>query len=213
MRKKLSILAISLFLISISLVVWFSSVAGKAFRDDLKQSIAKELVRVDTQNAIKKVDVVYILGGNQLSFEYKIRKVAELYRQGKCQKIWIRNHSGITDYNPESGKNWTKTEWYLMKLKKRGVRKEAVELISIAEGFFGTYSEAKDVSKLLQERKYKSILLIAQPYHTRRVQLSFSKFLAGQNIFFYIIGSGESLDLSDHMVEFIKLKIYQYFLV
>ena len=104
-------------------------------------------------------------------------------------------------------------EWSVLKLKEYGVPEENVEAIKIDEGFFGTYSEAKGISSLIKIRGYKSILLVAQLYHTHRVKLSFNKFMADQNISLNIIGSGEQLFLRHHIVEFIKLKIYQYFLV
>ena len=143
----------------------------------------------------------------------KYKTAAELFHKGICKRIWILSRPGKTEYNRSLGRNLTNDEWSVLKLKEFGVPEENIEPIKMDEGFFGTFSEAKGISSLIKGRGYKDILLVAQLYHTRRVKLSFNKFMTDQNVSLNIIGSGEQLFLRHHIVEFIKLKIYQYFLV
>ncbi len=77
----------------------------------------------------------------------------------------------------------------------------------------GTFSEAKGISSLIKGRGYKDILLISTLEHTHRAKISFDNFLKDQDISIYTQGSGEKLFLRYIIVEFIKLKIYQYLLV
>jgi hypothetical protein len=97
--------------------------------------------------------------------------------------------------------------------KEYGVPEENVEPIKIDEGFFGTFSEAKGISSQIKIRGYKAILLISSREHTYRVKISFDNFLKNQNIKIYTQGSGQKVLLRHAIVEFIKLKIYQYFLI
>ena len=193
--------------------VWLNSNHAQAFRTDLKQSIIKELISIKSPAPEEKVDVIYVLGGNQASLGFKAKTVSGFFQKGICKRIWVSSLSGITEYNQVLGRNWTKNEYTLMKLKKFGIPNKYVELIKIKEGFFGTFSEAEKISSLLEEKGYKSILLVAQPYHTQRVNLSFNKYLADQNVSMYIQGSGERMWMRHLIVEYIKLKVYKYFLI
>jgi hypothetical protein len=128
------------------------------------------------------------------------------------KKILILSRTGKTEYSVSLGRNLTNDEWSILKLKEFGVPKERIETIRINEGFFGTFSEAKGISSLIKNRGYKSLLLISSPDHTHRVKISFNKHLKGRAAF-YVQGSEEKQFLRDLIVEFFKLKVYQYLLV
>ena len=128
------------------------------------------------------------------------------------KKILILSRTGKTEYSVSLGRNLTNDEWSILKLKEFGVPKERIETIRINEGFFGTFSEAKGISSLIKNRGYKSLLLIPSPDHTHRVKISFNKHLKGRAAF-YVQGSEEKQFLRDLIVEFFKLKVYQYLLV
>ncbi len=213
MQKPLLLFTLSFFFVLTIFMVWLNTQNSQPFRTDLKQSIIEKLRSIDSLSKIKKVDVVYILGGNQKSLQFKAKTVSELFHNGICKRIWVLSSSGITEYNPSLGRNWTNDEWTIMRLGKYGIPKEDIELIKVDEGFFGTYSEAKDVSNLIIERGHNSVLLIAQPYHTRRVRTCFNKTLGSHPVSVYIHDSGEKMPLRYLIVEYIKLKVYQYFLI
>ena len=128
------------------------------------------------------------------------------------KKILILSRTGKTEYSVSLGRNLTNDEWSILKLKEFGVPKERIETIRINEGFFGTISGAKGISSLIKNRGYKSLLLISSPDHTHRVKISFNKHLKGRAAF-YVQGSEEKQFLRDLIVEFFKLKVYQYLLV
>jgi hypothetical protein len=120
----------------------------------------------------------------------------------------------ITEYSVSLGRNLTNNEWSNLKLKEFGVPTECIEPIKAKEGFFGTFSEAKGISGLMESRGYRSVLLISSPWHTHRLKISFEKFLRNQHITMYVQKSGErDALLRDLLVEYIKLKVYQYLLV
>lgn len=209
--KLLSFTSLFLLLLIALPLIWLSTKSAYHLRNDLKQSILNQLVSVNSPAPGEKVDVMYLLGGNQTSMKFKSKTAAEFFHKGICNKILVMSLSGITEYSPALGRNWTKNEYSTMTLKKFGIPEEDIEIIKLDEGFFGTYSEARGISSLIGEKQYKSILLIAQPYHTQRTKISFNKFLSGKNISLYIQGSGEHMLLRHLIVEYIKLKIYQIF--
>jgi uncharacterized SAM-binding protein YcdF (DUF218 family) len=203
-----------------------NSASSGAFRTDLKHLILSELIDINPPPAGAKVDVIYVLGGSQTSLEHKYKKASELYHKGICKRIWILSRPGITEYSVSLGRNLTNNEWSILKLTEFGVPTECIEPIKANEGFFGTFSEAKGISSLIKKQGFKSLLLISSPEHLYRAEISFDNFLKDQNLSiyacpvksgFYLTGveaSGESdVSLVDLLVEFIKLKVYQYLLV
>ena len=197
----------------VSIYVWLNTENSSAFRTDLKQLLLNELVYINPAPLGAKVDVVYVLGGSPKSLELKYKTAAKLYHQGISNKIWILSRPGITEYSPKSGRNLTNDEWSLIQLKKLGVPEKNVEAVKIEEGFFGTFSEAKGISSLVRGRGYMDIVLITSPDHTIRSKISFDNFLKNRNTLIYVQASGEKVLLRNLIVEFIKLKAYQYFLL
>ena len=203
----------SLLLIFTISAIWLNSGSAGHFRTDLKHSILNELTYIDPPAPGTKVDVLYVLGGSQRSLEFKYKTAAELFHKGICKRIWILSRPGKTEYSKSLRRNLTNDEWSVLKLQEYGVPSENVEPIKIDDGFFGTFSEAKDISSLLRTRGYKNILLISTLDHTRRVKISFENFLKEQTASVYTQASGERILLRHAIFEFIKLKVYQYFLV
>ena len=148
-----------------------------------------------------------------IGVEFKYRTAADLFHRGISNRIWILSRPGKTEFSRSLGRNLTNDEWSVLKLKEFGVPKENVDPIKIKEGFFGTFSEAKGISSLLNNNIYKNILLISSDDHTKRIKISFDNFLKGQDIKTYTQGSGERILLRHALLEFIKLKLYQYFLI
>ena len=211
-RHKFKLFFIALAIL-FSFTLWLISESSNALRTNSKDLIRKELIRIDPQPSTNIVDAIYILGGSQCSLKSKFKTAAELYHKGITKKIMILSRPGITEYSSLIGRNLTNDEWAILKLEKLGILKENVEPIHIKEGFFGTLREAKGISRLIEERGYKSAILISSPHHTHRVRISFRNFLKDHNVTFYIQGSDRRASLTELIVEFIKLKIYEYFLV
>ena len=210
--SKLYFLFSALLVFTIS-AIWLNTGYSSAIRTDLKHSILKELIYINTPAPGAKVDAIYVLGGNQRSLELKYKTAADLFHKGICKRIWILSRPGKTEYSRSLGRNLTNDEWSVLKLKEYGVPEENVEAIKIDEGVFGTRAEAKGITSLINGRGYKSILLISSHEHTYRVKISFENFLKEQTASVYIQASGERILLRHAIFEFIKLKIYQYFLV
>ena len=210
---RVILIAACAFLIPYSFTLWLVTDDSDEFRTNLRNRISKELIREDLKRFTDVVDAIYALGGSQNSLEFKFKTAATLYHDGICKRILILSRPGITEYSGLLGRNLTNDEWSILQLERFGVPKQIIELISMKEGVFGTLTEAKGISMLIKKRGYKSVILISSASHTHRVKISFEKFLRDHNVTIYVQGSGESGSLSNLVVEFIKLKIYEYFLV
>ena len=184
-----------------------------AIGNTLKPLIEDKLIHTDTIPLKIKAAAIYVLGGSQGSLESRFEVAANLYHDSGAPRIMILSRPGITQYSHRLERNLTNDEWSLLKFKQLGVPKEAVEAITIKEEFFGTLREAKAISKLIKERGYESTILISSPCHTRRVKISFQKFLTDENVPFFVQASDGRPSTMGLISEFIKLKIYQLFLV
>ncbi|MBC2696078.1 MAG: DUF218 domain-containing protein [Desulfobacteraceae bacterium] len=171
------------------------------------------MIRINPPAPRAKVDAIYVLSGSQRSLELNYKTASELFHKRICKKIWILSRPGKTEYSKSLRRNLTNDEWSLLKLKEFGVPAEYVEAIKIKEGFFGTFSEAKGISSLIKNRGYKSLILVSSPYHTHRLKISFGNFLKNQNTSLLIEESDAKAFLRELIVEFFKLKVYQYLLV
>jgi len=161
----------------------------------------------------KTLDGVYILGGDQASLKAKYRIAAQLYAQGRLKEIKIASRTGKTEYCSSLGRNLTNDEWSLQMLEKFGVPANAVQSVKIAPGFFGTYSEARAISKIAAEKDWKTLLLITSPHHTKRVKKCFAYFLNGTSVDIRVIASKHNRSFFELLNELLKLTFYQLFLL
>lgn len=182
----------------------------------ISTSIAKSLLSyltcVDSLPQEKNFDGVYILGGSQESLTAKYKTLASLYDQERFTEIIILSRPGITEYSRDLGRNLTNDEWSSMLLESYGVPKRYVHTLEIESGFFGTYSEAKGVSKMAEQRNWNSLLLITSPHHTKRARKSFEYFMNETTADIKIAAPEMQIGLFGLLAELFKLKFYQFFL-
>ena len=206
-RKLWSLLeAFLLAALLVALIVYGS-------KTQLRQYLMNRLTHTSTIPPGTNCDAAYILGGSPPSLLLKFKKVALLYRHGKCKRILVPHRPGITEYSPQLGRNLANDEWSIIELGRLGISSCSIQLINIKKGFFGTFSEAKTVSALVEKRGYRSLLLVTAPHHTRRTLASFKYFLHEYPAKLYIEASSEKAGLHELLLEFLKLQIYHFFLL
>ena len=79
-------------------------------------------------------------------------------------------------YSFKAQASWTVTQWMLDYLAWRGISRSKITVLPPAEGFFGTLSEARNVTKLLPQ-DVKTLVLVSSAPHMRRAVLAFRKSL------------------------------------
>lgn len=194
--------------------IWLSSDSGSHLREDLKYFLADELVCVvPPLPPGVRVDAIYVLGGGTRSLQHRYKTAADLFHKGISRDILILSRPGITEYSSSLGRNLTNDEWSMRTLGEFGVPEEYIEAIEMEGGFWGTFSEAQGISSLVKKRSYKSVLLISTHYHTQRVKITFEHLLKKQGTVLFVQGAGGGILLRGHLLEYLKLKIYKYFLL
>jgi len=185
----------------------------------LSYSLARKLVMEKPMPAgfskqeSKTTTLIYVLGGNQDGLISRFRKASSLYHQGLSKKILILSRPGITEFNQELGRNLTNDEWSIRELEKLNVRKEDVEPAPVKKGIFGTLSEAKDLSDIVRKKGCHRLILVTSDYHTRRVFTTFSKYASNNSFEIFIYGSNDTTGLGDLLSEYLKLLMYNNFVI
>lgn len=192
-----------------SAIVFTENEVGRNFRVALRSVLENELIEVDGWPQSQTFDASYILGGNPRAQRYKFHVVSKIYDQNICRKIYMLSHKGKMGYDANLKRNQTVDEWSFLKMKRLGVPSSAVMTLSMERGMFGTMTEASNVAELVSQNNYMSLLLVAAPYHTQRVRLSYGHFLKDKEIEIIILGSGEPVYLRGLILEWLKLKAYE----
>jgi uncharacterized SAM-binding protein YcdF (DUF218 family) len=158
-------------------------------------------------------DVVYILGGNEESLEAKFRTASKLIRDGQAARVLVFSHPTLMSFSPALGRNLTFDEWAVATLGALGVKSDAIDFVSFEEGFFGTWSEARGVSRLAGERGYRRLILVTSPFHSRRAWESFSRAIEQSDTRLYLYLSDDPAYLRHLLPEFFKLLFYRAFVL
>lgn len=175
---------------------------------DLKKVLQSYLIIPDTLPE-GKADALYILGGPGRSTYHHIQKALSLYRDQKTDHILIFDSRGWWGYDRLSGRRISVNEWVIKKLTSGGVPAAMIEIVSVKEGFFGTFSEARDVVHYLESKSYRSVICVSSPCHTRRVYNSFMHFTKTSAIQLYTIGSNDPFGFIQMIMELVKVTIYK----
>src|SRR5882762_4001437 len=184
---------------------------GFAFRKDASEWLLHRLtyVRHLPESASTHNDVVYILGGTQDSFKAKFQTASKLVRDGRAARVLVLSQQALMPFRPALGRNLTVNEWVVENLNAFGITADAIEFVAIEQGYFGTWSEAKGLSRFVRERRYRRVILVTSSLHSRRVWESFSRTIEqpDTNLFLYL--SDESAYLRHLLPEYVKLLLYR----
>lgn len=179
------------------------------------ENILNDLTSVNNLPAKKKFDSVYILGGDQESLKSKYKFLSNLYFQGCCKEIVILSRPGITEYSSSLKRNMTNDEWSYMILDKYGIPTGNIQTLQVESDFFGTFAEAEFLTRMAEEKSWKSLLLITSSHHTKRVTESFTRLVDKKKLDLdvWVTASNEKVGLFELFLELFKLKFYQMFLL
>ena len=166
-----------------------------------------------SSDIIENSTILYVLGGNQRTLRQRYKKASELYHLGLSKNIIILSRPGITEFNPDLGRNLTNDEWSIRELRCLNVQKKDIELVSVNKEHFGTLREAMRVMDIIQERGGGRIILVTSSYHTRRAFLSFSAFQKNIPIEIYVYGTVDAQKTMAILSETVKLFLYENILL
>ena len=153
-----------------------------AFRFQLLLGLGYFLIQVDEP---QKTDVIYVLGGNSKD---RGEKAAELYHSGYSKEIvciggnW---HDVLQDY----GIKTLESEVTQKVVINNSVPKKHTRLIKKSTS---TIEEKEAIIEDITQRKYQSITIVSDKFHSRRIRNLFEDELNDLNVSLYIIGATNS---------------------
>lgn len=154
-------------------------------------------VRLLPESPSSSSDVVYVLGGTSDSVKARLRAAANLIGSGKAARLLLGT---------------PKDECGRARLGALRLGIDA-ECVAFDEELFGTWSEAKVLSRIVRERGYRRLILVTSPYHGRRVWESFSSTIEQPDGRLYLYLSDEPVNRHNLLREYVKLLVYRALLL
>lgn len=131
---------------------------------------ALKLIAVTNSDSVKQADVIVCLEGDEY---LRPEKSVELFQQKMAPLILISG--GVRGGEPFSIPP-EKIEKYLL---DKGMKKNNILIESVSQH---TRGQAEEVMKIVKERQWKSIILVASAFHQPRAFLTFLKAMKEQNL-------------------------------
>jgi uncharacterized SAM-binding protein YcdF (DUF218 family) len=184
---------------------------GFALRNDASQFLLQRLTytRHLPEAATDRGNAVYVLGGTPDSLVAKFQTASKLIRDGRAARVLLLSRRESMEFSPALGRNLTAAEWAVANLRDFGTTTDAIEFVQIEEGFLGTWSEAKGVSRFVEERGYRPLILVTSAFHSRRVWESFARTIEKPETDLFLYLSDEPAHLRHLLPEYFKLLLYR----
>lgn len=173
-RKQQSRRAKLIFLIILALAI----IQLIASRQSILKALGEYLIF--QQAAPQQADVIVILA-NWEDTIIRVRAGADLYKGELAKKIFVprMEQMGGLEEIKKLGINIPENrDLVITLLQGLGVPLYAIE--TSAQEVTNTWDEAQEVSNLVEQKGYKSILLVTSKYHSRRAYLIFKDALKGK---------------------------------
>lgn len=149
--------ALVLFLISLSLL--------------LLLSVGRWLVHEDP---LQKADAIVVLSGN---FPMRAMEAAALYRSGYGREIWLTRPSSHPEVLKELGIQYPgEDKFNFLVLRRQGVPAKNIHILE--DPIANTADELEAVGSTLDDTGEKSVIIVTDKTHTRRVRTMWNKFEA-----------------------------------
>jgi hypothetical protein len=171
------------------------------------------LVIPEPANQDVQRSLIYVMGGTQDGLKLKYKTAALLYNEGVGKRVIILSVPGFTSYDEALCRNLTNDEWSLRQLSNLGIKRDDIEFIRVQGKIFGTLSEAKMVSEIVNKRGVQRLILICSSYHGKRVWTTFLAFLRYSRVSIQIHPIYEEIGIGSILIEYIKLFIYTNILI
>ena len=122
----------------------------------------------------EKSDVIIVLGGDN---GLRVSKGAELYKAGYAPHVIL---TGIDErfYNP-SHPNWRERRMMASGIPKNAIKVDAKSTT--------TWEEAENTSDTMEEKGWKSVIVVSDPPHLLRLQQTWSKAFEGSSKKFILV--------------------------
>ena len=138
--------------------------------------LARALV---VEKPLGHADVILVMAGSS-AYVARTHKAAIIYKQGVAQKIVLTDDGEQAGWSQKEQRNPSYVELAKRELVARGVPDDAIKILEPKVA--GTMDEAKVVYKFALENRWKSLLIVTSPYHSRRALRTFESVLAANGL-------------------------------
>lgn len=137
---------------------------------------AKALV---VEKPLDHADVILVLSGSSAYVE-RTHKAVLIYQQGVAQKIVLTDDGEQAGWSQKEQRNPLYVELAKRALLARGIPDDAIKVLEPKVA--GTMDEAKVVYKFALENRWKSLLIVTSPYHSRRALRTFESVFTANGL-------------------------------
>jgi uncharacterized SAM-binding protein YcdF (DUF218 family) len=140
----------------------------------------------------------------------RLDAAADLVQMGRVSQILVMQDNAVGQYSFKAKKTWTKTQWMADYLAWRGILPERIHWLPQQEGFLGSLTEARSVSRQLP-KQCKNLVVVSSAPHMRRSVLAFERSLPKEvSVLPYAATTiGNSYELHHPIwLEYLKLSVY-----
>lgn len=127
---------------------------------------------------LASADVIVVLSGSS-AYRERTQKAAELYTQGRAPLVLLTNDNARGGWSSAQQRNPYFVERATDELIRLGVPAEKIRVVP------GVVSSTRDESELLRnyarEQRFRSVLVVTSPYHSRRALWSFRRSFANSD--------------------------------
>ena len=171
------------------------------------------------EKPLDHADVILVLAGSSAYVE-RTHKAVLIYEQGIAQKIVLTDDGEQAGWSQKEQRNPSYVELAKSALLTRGIPDYAIKVLEPKVA--GTMDEAEVVYKFALENRWKSLLIVTSPYHSRRALRTFESVFAAngpeanvgvvvaeqirQDIFWWLASNG----WRDVAGEYVKSLVYYW---
>jgi uncharacterized SAM-binding protein YcdF (DUF218 family) len=135
--------------------------------------------RLIVEKPLDKADAILVLAGAP-DYKERTRKAAFLYNKGITRAVLLTNDGIKAGWSRKEQRNPSYFELAERALIAHGVPENAIEILPSQVS--GTITEARLLRTIAVERRWKSLLIVTSPYHTRRALRTFENVFAEKHV-------------------------------
>jgi uncharacterized SAM-binding protein YcdF (DUF218 family) len=130
------------------------------------------------RNAPQEADIIVVLGGGEKD---RVRRAMDLYKDGYAGRVLL---TGLIADAERRGN--FRLHWRVRFLLAGGV---PFEVLLFDDRSRNSYEEADNTAKLMREHRWKSVLVVSDPPHLRRLEMIWDRVAAQYGIEYRLIAS------------------------
>jgi len=128
---------------------------------------------------LPRADAIVVMAGAPVYFD-RVAEAGRLFLDGRAPRILLTNDGVRGSWSRTLQRNPLYYERAILRLNQAGVPSTAIEVLP--GRVTGTFEEATRISDVVQNHRFKSLIVVTSDFHTRRAFWSVRRALRGSGI-------------------------------